>query len=280
MSETNFAETIADLAHAGTQAKLIPTADKRLFMSLPEGVTLKEVTDPHGLIVTAPIRIVTVVKVQTVDSLVDYVDRFKGQTSLLLADIAHDRIRAVIDYHGAGDPQHLQHSALMDLPFSIEWKAWGAIDGKMLTQLDFARFIEENAVDVVAPAGADLLEIVRDLQALRKVDFRKVVRTSSNNESIEYAETTAAGATTKNGKVDLPTEFKLSIPVYFGGESVSLFAKLRWHLDEGTLRLGVALHRAEAVRQAVFQQLVEDISERTGLLAVYGALSPVRDGTA
>lgn len=271
MSETNFAETIAELTMAGAKATQLTTPDKRQFLVRPQGVELKEVTDPHGLIPADPIRIATTVTVQTVDSLVDYSQRFLTATSLILADIEKNRIRTALDYHGPGKPQHLQHTAILDLPYSLEWKTWTAASGKMLTQLDFARFIEENAPDIEAPAGADLLEIVRDLQALRRVDFRKVVRTATDCESIEYSDTT--DARTKNGAVEVPTKFMLKIPVYFGGDAVTVFAHLRWALDDTTLRLGVSLNRAEAVRQAVFRDIVQDVAHRTELLAVYGRVN-------
>ncbi|MCH1933271.1 YfdQ family protein, partial [Shewanella sp. A25] len=76
---------------------------------------------------------------------------------------------AIVDYHAPDKAAHGAHVAAMALPYSEEWKAWTAIDGKLMPQREFARFIEENAVDVVAPSGADLLEVVRDLQAVRKV---------------------------------------------------------------------------------------------------------------
>jgi len=56
------------------------------------------------------------------------------------------------------------------------------------------------------------------------------------------------------------------------GEPVSLFAFLRWKLDDGALSLGVALHRAEHVRQDVFKAIVDDAAARTERPAVFGRL--------
>jgi hypothetical protein len=49
-------------------------------------------------------------------------------------------------------------------------------------------------------------------------------------------------------------------------------AFLRWKLGEGTLRLGVQLHRAEHVRQAVFRQIVDRVAVRTGCPAMFGRI--------
>jgi uncharacterized protein YfdQ (DUF2303 family) len=136
-----------------------------------------------------------------------------------------------------------------------------------MAQLEFARFLEENAADVASPSGADLLEACRDLQAVRKVNFKKAVRTATDNESFEYSDETEART---SGGVELPTKFLLRFPVYFGHTETDLFAFLRWKLDDGTLNLGVALHRAEHVRQAVFSHIVFDVADRTGCQAVFG----------
>lgn len=264
-------ELIRDLTREAAIPRVVELEDGRQFLAHPNDVILKEVTDPHGLIITPPARIVASVHVQTADSLVEYVNRFKQSGTLILADIGANTIRASIDYHDPDlGPQHLQHGAKLELPFSEEWRTWTAAHGKMVDQLAFARFIEENAADVEAPAAADLLEMVRDLHAVRKVNFTKAVRTATDNENFEYTDETEARS---RGGVELPKAFKLRIPVYFDGAQVALMAFLRWKLDDGKLLLGVALHRHEHVRQAVFKQVVADVADRTAVPHVYGKVA-------
>lgn len=281
MSDTE-ADAIAALATkaAGT-AQVLEGPDSRKFLILPAGLTQTEVSDPHGLKLTLPRYISQNVTLQTVDSLIAYVQRFKLPQTLLFADMAQSHISAAVDYHRppaaaedklaplAEQAQHVAHRASMVLPFSEEWKLWTGIDGRLVGQLDFARFIEENAPDIVAPEPAALLEAVRDLQALRKVNFIKAVRTESGNENFEY--TTETTNVTKGG-VELPKQFKLKIPVYFGESAVEIFAYLRWKVDveEGGLTLGIALNRREHVRQAVFKLIATRVAESTGCPVVYG----------
>ncbi|MFC0633269.1 DUF2303 family protein [Brevundimonas balnearis] len=262
------AGVIAELAVRANGGEVVHGPNGRTFLVSAPGAVVKDITDPHGIVVDPPARIRQSVTLQTVDSLVDYVDRFKTKDTVLFADIRQSSIAALIDYHGPGEAAHVDHKATMILPFSEEWKTWTAIDGKMMDQLTFARFLEENAVDVVAPSGADLLEVCRDLQAKRKVDFRKAVRTNTDNENFEYTDETTA--TAKSGGVEVPSKFQLKVPVYFGGETVSLFAFLRWNLVETSLQLGVKLHRAEHVRQAVFKQIVTDAGARSERPVLFG----------
>ena len=262
------AQTIADLAvKAGAEPKVVVTPSGRTFLVTPDGHEAKEVTQANAVPPILPGQIEQTVTLQTVDSLVDYVNRFKGEDTLLFADIASNSIVALIDYHGHDKPAHVLHSAKLSLPYSEEWRTWTQADKRLVPQLEFARFLEENAADVAAPSGADLLEACRDLHAVRRVNFKKAVRTATDNESFEYTDETEARTA---GGLELPTKFLLRLPVYFDHATTDLYAFLRWKLDDGSLSLGIALHRAEHVRQAIFRQIVQDVASRTDRGAVFG----------
>jgi uncharacterized protein YfdQ (DUF2303 family) len=266
------AEAIADLAVLAEGSQILTGEDGRQWLVQP-GREPKDITHPEHAIATLPIRVVQQVSLQTADSLSDYMNRFKADGSALFADIDKNVIVGRVDYHDHinNRPQHLLHTATLHLPFSQEWALWTGIDGKMMGQLELARFLEENLGDISSPAGADVLEACRDLQALRKVTFNKAVRTDSDNETFSYSD-----ETNLVGKVAVPTAFMLRIPVYFGGATVSLQARLRWRLDDGRLYLGIALQRAESVRQAEFKMVVADVEAKTALTAFMGAANPCR----
>lgn len=280
MDRTN-ADAVAELARSGTiKPEIITTSSGRELLILPkaEGVAFEDVSEPGAQLAPTPEWIEQAVTVQTADSLAAYAERFGDDKigSSLFADIDCNRIVAALDYHTAdnGGVTHaarVAHRATLDLPFSVEWETWTKIDGKLMGQLPFARFLEENAADIEVPAAADLLEACRDLQANRKVNFVKAVRTASNNENFEYSDETTA--TSRKGGIEIPHEFQLRIPVYFGGETYAVRAFLRWELvDGGGLMLGVQLHNREHVRQFVFKQVVEEVAEATGFPAYYGRI--------
>lgn len=269
------AATIAELAREGVHPMILAAEDGREFLMIPEGMTRHEIPDEHGLKRSEPRYLSQAVTLQTVDSLVDYVNRFKGAETMLFANIDANAIVGAIDYHTSSaenakpEPRRVAHRATMTLPHAEEWRVWTGIHGKLVGQLEFARFLEENGGDITAPSGADVLEACRDLQAHRKVNFTKAVRTATDNENFEYSDETEART---RGGIELPTKFQLKIPVYFGEPPTEVYAFLRWSLDEGALKLGIALHRAEHVRQAVFKQIVMAAGERTGCPVVFGKL--------
>jgi len=275
MEDRTNADAIAELARNGvTVPQVVVTSSGREFLILPTasgGAVSQDVTEPGKIPTASAEWIKQAVVVQTVDSLVDYLERFKTKPTTLFADIDHNRIVGLIDYHEGEDAGRVGHKVTMDLPYSIEWQTWTKIDGVMMGQLDFARFLEENSADIEAPDAADLLETCRDLQANRKVNFTKAVRTSSDNENFEYTDETTAG--TRRGGVEIPTKFMLRIPVYFGGTTYSIGAFLRWRLEEGEgLKLGIRLHNREHVRQAVFKDVVLSAADQTDRPAYFGRI--------
>jgi len=290
--DQNHAETIERLTLAAIPYnQMIKLDDGRIFAFRAAGngaYNLDTLTQPHTLAPPLPSYVKQHVTLQDEGSLVLYANKFKNADTLLFADIDASRIVAAIDYHNIpvnnrpGDPnvasvapggdkpsaQLLAHSAVLVLPKSEEWAVWTGMDGKMVPQLDFVRFLEENAPDVVDPDAASLIEACRDMQALRKVNFTSVVRTESNNaERFEYTDENKASS---KGSVEVPNAFKLDLPVYFNGKSYLLDARLRWHLDDGVLRLGIKLLRADKLRQTVFKEIVGAISQGTSLDVLYG----------
>ena len=263
-------QAVVDLAQKAMEAHTVSGPDGREFLIVPEHATSTEITDPHGLKSAKPKYISQAVTLETVDLLVDYVSAFKGDATRLFANIATNTIVGIVDYHDHGQADHTAHRASMVLPHSEEWRAWTSVDKRLMPQLEFARFIEENAADVVAPSAGELLDTVRDLHAHRKVNFIKAVRTASDNENFEFTDETTAKT---RGGLELPTKFLLNLPVYFGEPPVEVYAFLRWKLDDGQLNLGIQLHRIEHVRQAVFKQIVLAVGDRTGCPVVFGKAS-------
>jgi len=273
-TEAQAIAALADKARTPSAPQIVELKDGRTLLFHEDDLIQIDVSDPAREIEPPP-YIKQSVTLQTVDSLVEYVERQKQMHTLLFADIKDSTISAIIDYHGASDggfsghADLLFHRAKLSLSYSEEWTTWKGAHKRLMGQLEFARFIEENAADIFSPSGADLLEVTRDLHALRKVNFKKAVRTATENESFEYSDETELKG--KNA-VEVPTKFLLSLPVYFGEAPTSIYAFLRWKLDDGNLQLGIELHRMEIVRQSVFKQIVANVAEATGRPALFGSV--------
>uniref|UniRef100_UPI0025E24AB1 DUF2303 family protein n=1 Tax=Sphingomonas sp. TaxID=28214 RepID=UPI0025E24AB1 len=227
----------------------------------------------------------TTLVLQNAISLIEYINRFKGDETMIFADIKSDSIVASIDYHKAPAEEkdvtkqamHRQHTATLMLPKSEQWAIWTAQNEKLITHMGFSSFLEENSFDVVsldgkgsssgAPVGADLLELCRDLQVKQDVKFSSSIR-MGDNASISYSKD--ADATTKDN-MSLPVAFTISIPVYFGEAPVQIVCYTRRSISDGKLLLGYKMLRLEAIRQAEFGRVVNEVEGATQVPMVYGS---------
>lgn len=108
-------------------------------------------------------------RLDDLQSLIDWANRFKGPTSALFAkpDLNAPTITCIADYHAegpadqataTGDPtaRHCHHRAIYSFPLSEEWKAWTGISGNPLEKDDLGEFIEANAKNIMDPTAAIL----------------------------------------------------------------------------------------------------------------------------
>ncbi|MEX5565226.1 DUF2303 family protein [Pseudophaeobacter sp. 1A16562] len=114
-------------------------------------------------------------QIEDLQSLIDWSNRFSGDTSVLFAkpDMAAPRLTCIADYHAKGpadplnvkgDPsaRHCHHKAVYSFPLSDEWKAWMGISGKALDKDEMGEFIEANAKDILDPTPAIINGNVKD----------------------------------------------------------------------------------------------------------------------
>lgn len=270
---TTEAGKIAELAVAAEirAPHIITNADGRQFSAVPDGYTLTDITPPGAAKSFKPDHIAQSVSLQTAASLSDYVDRFKTDQTTLFANIDANSIVAAIDYHGPTSAELVKHKATLKLPFSQQWAIWDSQDGKLTSQLDFARFLEENARDITDPDTATLLEAVQAMTAVEKADFRQRIRTNSDNVDFTYSVQTDAGM--MNGEMAIPKRFALAIPVYFGGDKVPLEARLRWRKTQDGLQLGYQILLKDQARQDEFMGIVSAVAASADVPALYGALA-------
>lgn len=220
----------------------------------------------------APAYVRVNVAARTTDALTAYVNRHKTDETSIFADVETGSVAAIVDYHSAGnDPAHGAHRAIYRAPFSEEWKVWTGADGKKMAQADFARFIEENRIDIVTPDGASVLEIARSLDAKRKVTFKSGVRLEDGTVDLSYSEETTASGGGIAGKVSIPTEFELGIPVFYGGPRYRMTAFFRYRIDDGRLNMWVDLHRPKHIRDAAFLEIIAAVKAGCEGVPIYEA---------
>jgi uncharacterized protein YfdQ (DUF2303 family) len=215
-----------------------------------------------------PERIRQRVELLTLESFIAYAAAFKDSESAILADETNAQYEAVLDYHLASEGMRgtCEHIAKYTCPKSDPWQIWSAASGKRFTQVDFARFLEDNLPDITKPVAADLLQIVLKLQIIKSAEFESDIRLDNGQTQLTYLEKIRNSSDTKRGEMKIPDSFTLAIPVFVDGAKYPLKARLRYRLDEAKLSLWYELERPNDVFRAAVKGVSDSI--RKGLEGV------------
>lgn len=273
MSDANSAATIARLTlEAVDYGSITKLDDGRTVVFRPTGngsAEFKDVTLPHDMPVPKPKFITAAPQLQSTAALIDYVSRFKTENTVIFADKDDECIRAVIDYHAAEskDAGIGKHTAVLDLMLSDEFQTWLGIDGAWMPQKGFARFIELNAEDIATPKGADLLEMVLDLEKTKTVSVARKLRAAGSDDGSSGFQSDAGGTV-------LPAAFKLSMPLFYGeSNKVEITAYTKDRLDDAKIEIGFDLNRVQLIRQREFTRIGMEIAQATSVPFMLGTVA-------
>lgn len=196
----------------------------------------------------------------TADSLIAYLYKHELPDTELWADIDAATITAVIDAHGSVVPGWARHRAILKLQHTPAWKAWSSLDGKMLSQVEFAEFIEQRTIDFQSPSGATVLELAQSFQASSTGSFESSKRLASGETTLEYREEINATAGTKR-QLTIPDHFDLALVPFEGGAAYKVKAAFRYRIAGGNLRLGFQIERPEDVLRDAFESVIQVIED-------------------
>lgn len=208
-----------------------------------------------------------------------YINRHGHTGTEVYADITRTFIEGVINGHEEeapdGEPGHGQagwqdHTVDYYPQKSAEWIAWATGDGSWMTQEAFAELIEDRAIDIVSPASADMLELAQTFIATKGVAFKSSKLLSSGERELEYRETVDARAG-RAGTLEIPATFTLALRPFEGAEPYRVVARLRYRIDNETLRLGYKLTRPEDVLREAFDGVVAAIRDNIDAPVFMGA---------
>lgn len=221
----------------------------------------------------APRRKTGKVELTTPASLSQYVLAHKMPGTEIYADWRARRAVAVINDHTSDDGDDIagwgDHRAALTLMATPEWTAWTALDGKWLSQEDFAEHILATASDVVAPSAADLMEMAETFVATKSVNFKSGSRLRDGQRQLTYVEVIEAQAGPA-GNVVIPESILLRLAPFDGADSVEMGARIRYRINDGALRLGYVLDRPDLVLREAFAGVVAGVEESTGITALWG----------
>lgn len=238
------------------------------------------------------------VKTTSVGSFVELVNRDKLPESVIFADDGHEpRLVAVLNYHGApvggGEPAHCDDRITYSFPLSEEWQTWTKSSKRVMSQQDFAEFIEANGFDIGAPddaggitaawaqRGGVRLAGPSEMMGVSKGLSVRVEESVQAHTRLESGEIRMEWTTEHKGHdgtaIKVPAAFHVLIPILHGGPLYSVPARLRYRATSGKVTWFYELHKPDAfLRDAVgdvvarLRRSVEEPEGGCGLLVVMG----------
>lgn len=202
----------------------------------------------------APSAIEHEIAVVEVLSFVDYWQRFSTDTSVIHARLKEKTFIAIFDAHAPGKPSWQRHKCTLVCRTSTEWDTWHSNDKKTMDQIKFAEFIESNAIDIVQPSSAEMIQVALTLQAKKKVSFNSGVRLDNGQVQLGYHEDVQGTAGPK-GELRIPEKFTLALRIFQGGEKYSVECHLRWRINDGALTFFYQIIRPERLLEDAFDQV-------------------------
>lgn len=267
--EPNNMQAVIDAARQGAAPAVVHEGNGRKMIVIPgigdkpgrlETVNTEEL-GAHPLRKRGTVQVFDAASLNTImaenadHAITVYVDRNPTEPAVV----------AVLNGHGAKGPGWGDFRASINFRATPQWLKWAGIDGRLMSQQDFANFIEDNLLDVLDPAPADMLEISRSLMVTRTTEYKSVTRPKSGliqfkNESADtFAESTR-----------VPDEITLLLSPLFGVPPQSVTARFRYRIEGGALKLGVKLQRIEELMDAIMRDVLGAIVLPPGAVMVEG----------
>lgn len=233
------------------------------FWTIPDGYKLemKDLSSDAA----APARKKGTATMRDVFSFIEYVKRHTGiGTTVWVDDL---RLTAILNGHSAdagagwGD-----HKVVFEPKYTPAWTAWIGFHGNWQTQGEFAQFLESRLSEIAEPAGADVLEAVKNLRLKYDTTYERAIETTNDLVQLVWKEEA------ETGTIKIPSRLTLYLSMYEGGEKYVLSARVRFQKpdSQGKVKfryeLGEELHDIKLKAQ---QDLRDQLAKGLGDIPVF-----------
>lgn len=215
-----------------------------------------------------PERKTGTVKLNDADSFISYY-RMHSNGAPIYGSLQPAQFVAILNDHTKEYAGWRDHRAIFTVAMSPEWTVWKNHDGSGKTfgsNEAFALFLEDNAPDIIQPDAAKMLQIALNFRVHADVRFSLAQRLQDGHIDFGYQNVVSASAgSSAGGKLQIPEQFRISIPVFAGidAKKYQIDARFRYRLREGTLSIWYELIRPQKVMEQAFKDLWKQIDDRT-----------------
>jgi uncharacterized protein YfdQ (DUF2303 family) len=276
MSETNDIESALDAGRQiGAGNVIIVPRSGRAFMFQHKDLELIDLTEHQ-----VPLDYRSNACFDDLQSFIEYVNEYQRPGAHIFARTTPTEIflRAVLSYtdKDGGNPDGvpvdtrreatLAHFAALE---SQQLKAWRSKDGVSMSQVEMSECLDARSRDIAEPAAADVLEMIQNFESKRDVHFKSTMRLTDGSISVAFEDKEKS---TKS-QLEFPSELTLGLPIFRHMEPLAVKAKMRYRVNDGTLRLSYLLQDLEQIFDEQIRAAVDSVRKGTKLPVYLGDLA-------
>lgn len=271
MSEQDNFKTLLDAGAASVEVRSIGNG-------IPFSIVGEEY-HAHNLESFLPVPVRKRGSIITSDSqgFIDYLNKHSTvDVSTIYADIDSEKSRCilvgVIDDHGKEGPQWRQHTCTFAPKQAVEWTRWIGKNRAVMTQGEFATWLEDNLTDIASvdgmPTGADMLGMALAFEANYDKRFKSKTNLQSGGVQFEFVDDETKDTRTTMKAFE---RFTIGVPVFDGSTSAyPLEARIKYRVGDGVVKFWYELIRPDRVFKTAVMDEVAAIGEGTGLQVISG----------
>ncbi len=201
-----------------------------------------------------------------VPSFIRYFNEHATEDARIFAKITDTgaKFYGILNFHGK-EPSFNDHLCVTALRETHEWNVWMQHANKFMTQPAFALFLEENSDLFLEPRGADLLELVADLEGKAHVDINQAVKLQTGAISLKYTETVElkAGSASQSGELTVPKEITVEIAPFEGTRQHTMKARLRYRIENKKILFAYEPIDPHLIIRVICAELLDNIESQT-----------------
>lgn len=269
MTTTNRTE--ADAIIAATRTPQMQVVEGNPFLLVPEG--FKSPIDLEKTLPN-PLRKRGTVTLNDADSFIRYTKNQGAADTRIYCETSYSagvvKFMGVLNDYDA-QPHWQDFRSIYEPPKSEEWKTWTGNNKKVMDQMTFALFIEDNLKDIAGetPSGTQMLEMAKSLEIKHDLRVKSAIRTQSGGINLEFVATDDAATVERMNVFD---RFSIGIAPFFNGQAYKVDARLRYRAANGTVQFWFELIRPDLTLQAATVDMIEAIKTGTGFPVLMGKL--------
>lgn len=286
----NTVVAVKDIVEKYFEPRVVPVEGTKGLLIAPASMSVAEVKQFIDKERLWPEALKGHTSLHKCQSFIDYTNRYKAESSAIFYNQDDQKVTCIFDCATISMPSYERHTADYAFPFSDELKEWKEHDGDVMSQVDFAFFIEKNVLDLADPDKTAESEALKEIRlrigghfaAVSKMvelsrgisihsDERATVKYDPNTgeSTVDFSSehTDAAG-----DKVKVPNMFLIVIPILKGGKAYQLPCRLRHRLKNGQIIWWYEVIDLDKAIEAAINEELDQIKDKIGLPVFYGDL--------